>query len=319
MPSPSEREKMDQVNQALRENFTEEELNGIFIRRDNTPITFETLTLTPQTLRKALYVYGAGDDTPYSFQALRSAISDQLRNAPRIQRGTWQTMDVSGSDAHITRELINYTLFYSVPESIAELIDQVQPDMPWAEEHFLERVGRDPVNPPPSHVDWPHHGSNVRAHLESNGGEQFSHTYPERFWPKRVGMLAHHTGRVNAGVRFEYGDLDGVVNQLVTNPYTRQAVLPVWFPEDTGATDRRVPCSLTYHFMADEDMRLHVWYSLRACDFVRHFHNDVYFAARLLQWVIDECDTAGVEFKAGNLNMTISSLHAFEGDLEKMP
>jgi thymidylate synthase len=179
------------------------------------------------------------------------------------------------------------------------------------------------LNPAPSYLRWPHHGGSSARHI-NEVQQRFSHTYPERFWPKGAGYAAV-TGQANRGIWYEYGDLDGVVKQLVENPFTRQAVLPVWFPEDTGATDRRVPCSLFYHFMCDEDMRLSVWYSLRACDFVRHWHNDVYFAARLLQWIVGEVlaetdDRAGpaIYFTPGELNMTISSLHAFLGDEEKL-
>lgn len=276
----------------------------------------------PESLRSALYVYGAGNDTPYTFQMLRHAISDQLKKAPRIHRGTWQTMNVAGSDLHITRELINYNLFYTVPELWDQLVDEVQPDMPWAAEHFAERVGGQPLNPPPSHVNWPYHGSDKARHLED--GVKFSHTYPERFWPKYASnAMGRLFGTPNQGIRFEYGDLDGVIEQLTLNPYTRQAVLPIWFPEDTGATDRRVPCTLAYHFMCDSDMRLHMWYYLRACDFIRHFHNDVFFAAALLQWVCARVthpeNIHNLIFKPGNLNMTISSLHVFEGDLARLP
>lgn len=285
-----------------------------------------------QAQKAVMHVYGCGDGTPYTFQMARHSIADQLRNATRIQRGTWQTLDVSGSDLHITRELMNYALFYTVPATREELVFDVQPDLPWADEHFAERVGGEPLNPPPSHVNWPYHGSDKERHLDNN--EIFSHTYPERFWPKRAnpsGIMQFPNGRkaeINTGIRFAYGDLDDVVNQLVKNPYTRQAYLPVWFPEDTGATAYRVPCTLGYHFMADSNLRLHMWYYLRACDFVRHFHNDVYFAARLLQWVCkraahqsayDTSTDTVAGFTPGNLNMTISSLHAFEGDMGRLP
>jgi hypothetical protein len=66
---------------------------------------------------------------------------------------------------------------------------------------------------------------------------------------------------------------------------------------------------------------------MRACDFARHFHNDVYLAARLLQWVCDQLafregpDDHIVPEKSlmpGHLNMTISNLHLFRGDAEKL-
>jgi hypothetical protein len=259
-----------------------------------------------------------------SFQTARKVIADQLRTAPRIQRGTWQTLDVSGSDLHITRELINTNMIYAVPQKYDQLVEEVQPDMPWAGEHFLERVSGEPMNPAPSHVRWPYASAGNSAHMSQ---EKFDHTYPERFWPKRANpeeIMQFPNGRraeVNTGIRFAYGDLGDVVQQLIRNPYTRQAYLPVWFPEDTGATDYRVPCTLGYHFMCDSDMRLHMWYYMRACDFIRHFHNDVFFAGALLQWVCDRVFKwpNGNTFRPGNLNLTISSLHVFEGDMGKLP
>src|SRR3954468_15378336 len=90
------------------------------------------------------------------------------------------------------------------------------------------------------------------------------------------------------GIRYDYGDLQDVVDMLVRSPYTRQAVLPVWFPEDTGAVHgERVPCTLIYHWML-RDGRLHCFYDIRSCDFVRYFRDDVYFAMRLTQWLIEQ-------------------------------
>lgn len=272
-----------------------------------------------------LYIWPCGSDWEHSFQQARNQIADALRSAKRIQRGTWQTIDVSGSDLHITRELINCTIIYKIPASIRMIENEVKPDLPWADEHFSERVGGEPLNPPPSHVNWPHHGSDAERHIKN---KVFSHTYPERFWPKYAGENMDQWGGSAKipGIRFSYGDLDDVVSQLIKNPHTRQAVLPVFFPEDTGAVEnQRVPCTIAYHFMADADMHLHCWYYIRACDFVRHFHNDVYFAARLTRWICDRfiqaqnLDGSYIYIQPGNLNMTISSLHIFEGDLNKLP
>lgn len=262
-----------------------------------------------------LWVFAAGGHDGPTFSDMKRSMAKHLLEEPTIHRGQWQTLDVSNSPAHETYELRNVTLFYAVPKTYRELVADVKPDLPWADEHILERVSGEPLNPPPSYVKWPHHGGNSERHLDHS---QFSHTYPERFWPKYAGDPAGD-GETrtwpNRGVRYNYGDLDGVVQQLVANSRTRQAVLPVWFAEDTGAIDRRVPCSLYYHFMADAGNTLHVWYSLRSCDFVRHFHNDVYFAARLLEWVASKVQRRGGEaFRLGELNMTISSLHAFVGD-----
>jgi hypothetical protein len=251
---------------------------------------------------------------------MRQGLADHLLDSRPIHRGKWQTLDVADSALHATHELRNVSLFYTVPDTIGQLQVETRPDLPWAEQHHAERVGGEPLNPAPSYLRWPHHTGSSDRHID--GTTRFSHTYPERFWPRQAGY-AGVTGQTNRGIWFDYGDLAGVVAQLVENPLTRQAVLPVWHPEDTGAIDRRVPCSLSYHFMADDEQRLSVWYTLRACDFVRHFHNDTYFACRLLQWVCESFRyhpgrPVNTAFTPGELNMTISSLHAFLGDESKL-
>jgi hypothetical protein len=267
--------------------------------------------LPPKTEPESrLYVYH-GSPTTYSFQEMRAQMRYALRRTTPLNRGRWQTLDVSQSDQHDAHELRNVHVFYDVPETMSALRADVKPDLPWADYHFLERIGGEPLNPAPSYEIWPHHNGSRDRHVED---QVFSHTYPERFWPKYAGEDKHQQeGYPHQGVRFEYGDLRGVIDQLQANPLTRQAVLPVWFPEDTGATDRRVPCTLFYHFMADGRGSLDCWYSMRACDFHRHFHNDMYLAARLLQWVCGE--VAGVH--PGQLNVTISNLHLFRGDADK--
>jgi hypothetical protein len=317
MPSPTDPDSWSQVPMHLQGEIRA-------LPRDyHQPHISEILPPDPR-----LYVYHAGPSM-YSFSEMRAQIVAALLRTTPFNRGAWQTLNVSQSDQHDTHELRNVHVFYNVPETAEELEGDVQPNYPWAEAHFQERVGGKPLNPAPSYKIWPHHNGTADRHVED---QVFSHTYPERFWPRfaNEGETRPNGRRVyvpHNGVRFEYGDLHDVVGQLHANPLTRQAVLPVWFPEDTGATDRRVPCTLFYHFMADGDGRLDCWYTMRACDFARHFHNDVYLAARLLQWVCDQLafregpDDHIVPEKSlmpGHLNMTISNLHLFRGDAEKL-
>jgi thymidylate synthase len=171
--------------------------------------------------------------------------------------------------------------------------------------------------------------------MHTDASTRFDHTYPERFWPKHAGhdhdaLGARWRDAIDAtcggtpGIRFHYGDLSDVVDLLVRSPLTRQAFLPVWFPEDTGAVDgQRVPCTLGYHFMQREG-RLSCRYYLRSCDLYRHLSNDVYFAARLTEWVADKVwqktrdRPQKVSMRPGGLVMHISSLHSFEGDTKKI-
>ena len=52
-------------------------------------------------------------------------------------------------------ETMNHSFQFFIPHTIKELVDEIKPNLPWADEHFDERVGGQPLNPPPSHVRWP--------------------------------------------------------------------------------------------------------------------------------------------------------------------
>lgn len=231
-----------------------------------------------------------------------------------VNVGRWQSQDVSHRPEMVTKELQHVSFDMKIPEHIEELQTLVEPNLPWAEDHFLERVSGAPLNPPPSNEWWPFA---QRSNAEHKMGEKFSHTYPERIWPKHANLGEPVADwDVHTGIRFEYGDLQDVVDLLNREPYTRQAYLPIWFPEDTGVVHgERVPCTLGYHFMMRYG-RLDITYYMRSCDFVRHFSDDVYMAARLCQWVAERI-TAMPVFP-GHLLMHISSLHIFQGDVPRL-
>lgn len=232
--------------------------------------------------------------------------------------GQWQSQATDMK----TRELMGVVFEYRLPDTKEVLAGHTQCNLPWAEDHFQERVGGEPLNPPPSEQWWPFNQNKNAAHKFQKDGEatQFSHTYPERFWPKKAGEVRgpdqiseYGTRWPNRGIRFDLGDLGDVVALLRRSPGTRQAYLPVWFPEDTGTVHgQRVPCTLGYHFLI-RGGRLHCWYYMRSCDLIRHFPDDAYMAGRLTQWICHQLADAGT-VKPGNLTMVISSLHTFEQD-----
>lgn len=236
-----------------------------------------------------------------------------VHRAVPVDVGEWQSLDISDKPEMRTRELLDVTIKQPIGVDQAHWAATVDPNLPWAEDHFQERISGVPLNPPPSHEWWPFNKQNEVFQKE----EKFSHTYPERFWPKEAGDdWTPASYGAHRGIRFEYGDLADVVALLQKSPLTRQAYLPVWFPEDTGAHHgERVPCTLGYHFVIRQGA-LHCIYYIRSCDFLRHFRDDVYMAGRLAQWVVEEIN--GVHSngpKLGNLTMHITSLHVFEGDM----
>lgn len=196
-----------------------------------------------------------------------------------------------------------------IPKTIEELKAEVRPNLPWADMHFEERVSGIPYNPPPSAEHWPFN----RGSKGFRSGEVYTHTYPERFWPKYAGSATHAI----RGIRFSYGDLNDVVDLLRREPFTRQAFLPVWFPEDTGAVHGgRVPCTIGYWFVNRYNL-LHCTYYIRSCDYFRHLRDDIYLAARLVLWMLDQLEWTIVQ--PGFLNMYIGSLHCWTTERELLP
>lgn len=248
----------------------------------------------------------------------------------------WQGIDISKAPEMATHEVRHFMM--RVPmltEDLSYHREQINPNLPWADDHFEERVCGYPINPGFQWAKWPW-GNNAKKFLDAEG--KFNHNYMERYWPKLAGMLgATNTaqeyakrlvsmygddlyGHQNRGIEHAYGDALDVAKLLAREPLTRQAVMPVWFPEDTGVLHgERVPCSLTYHFMMRNNA-LDVSYTLRSCDFVRHFRDDIYLTLRLALWMIDQArriDERWAQVRPGEFVMLISSLHMFRNDYVK--
>ena len=186
-----------------------------------------------------------------------------------------------------------------VPDNLDRLRGAIKPNLPWADDHFKERVSGWPLNPGETWKNWPWA---LAADKHRTEGECFSHTYMERFWAAKTD---------GHGIRYPYGDLGSLVELLRREPNTRQAYLPVFFPEDTGAIHGgRIPCTLGYHFI-QRGGYLHMSYYIRSCDLYRHFRDDVYLAAKLLLWVRDQVNP---NWTPGWLRMDIGSLHCFVND-----
>lgn len=248
------------------------------------------------------------------FKKMFAQIQDDLVEAPPVHVGEWQSQRLEMP----MRELRNLSFSMSLPETKEELAEITGAHLPWAEDHFLERVSGEPLNPAPSEAWWPFakkKDGNTNADHKSEG-EAFSHTYPERMWPRWAGQL-FNSAEAAHGIRFEYGDLQDVVNQLVKSPMTRQAYLPIWFPEDTGAVHgKRVPCTLGYHFAIRQNA-LTITYYMRSTDLLRHFQDDVYLAGRLAQWVVNKINgqTKGRPYFVDELIFHTANMHIFDGDV----
>lgn len=210
-----------------------------------------------------------------------------------IKTDSWQGSD----NPPVFLELLQqYGECYMLPDE-ESLVADVKPMVPWAQQHFAERVQGFPTNPDPSHTNW----------LKGNEGfkmdeEKFSHTYSERLWPHSL----------YEGIRFPVGDLNTVVEILKKDPHSRQIVMPMFMHEDLSASleGERVPCSLSWNFIVRGGY-LHCTYTMRSVDAVRHAHNDFYFANMLTLWLIEK---SGLNVKPGKLSFLATSFHCFLND-----
>jgi hypothetical protein len=217
-------------------------------------------------------------------------------------------------------ELLNQRVVIDTSLLKNKLEEEIKPHLPWAELQFQERVSGKPLNPGESYKEWPFYKHKKEDDKFRNTEEgQFSHTYMERFWPKQAPMF---NGRINAdiniGIRYGYGDLDDLIQLLMDQPHTRQAFLPIWFPEDLKASNLgdRVPCSLGYDFIIRNN-RLHMVYYMRSCDALRHFRDDIYIAIRLMQWVCQELNMLH-DIDTGMFTMYIKNFHCFYKERESL-
>lgn len=250
-------------------------------------------------------------------QAIEGMISQLKLDGQTVDPGHWQGVETAGHPEMVTREILNASFTAPMLASREGAEKYCEPNIPWAETEFQERVGGEPHNPHDSMQSWPWWHGQI--------DEKMSHTYSERFWAK----FANGVGRDNwrpkdpkHGIRYDYGDLNDVLKLLRQHPLTRQATFPIFFPEDTGAVHGgRIPCTLHYHFLLRND-RLHLWYPIRSCDAVRHFRDDVYMAVRLAQWVIERLAVPrpGIEMTQwanvypGMLHFTAYSFHVHAAD-----
>lgn len=243
-------------------------------------------------------------------EAIRRLKLDLLSLGQEVNQSTWQS--VKSPDA--TWELLNPMLRFPIPLDVDVLEREVKPNLPWAKDHFQERVGGLPMNPGEQYKNWPFYKKTQYSDSTHRKKEKFSHTYMERFWPKKAwDPDSRPMNGQHIGIRYAWGDFQDVINLIRNDPSTRQAYLPIWFPEDTGVVHgERVPCTLGYHFIIRNGF-MHINYYIRSCDYLRHLRDDIYLACCLVYHIIKETQLEDVY--PGIFSMHITSLHVFKNEV----
>lgn len=265
-----------------------------------------------------------------SFSDLRDELYLKFeREGELVKPSHWQGRDISNRHDMQTYEVLNVSATVWLPdEDLAGYRADIRPDIPWADDHFEERVCGYPLNPGLQWAKW-RMGKGADDFRRPDG--RFDHNYMERYWPKFARKVPPaevppspspietlDPSLAHFGIDRRYGDLMDLVDLMVREPLTRQAYLPIWFPEDTGLVHRgRAPCSLGYHFILRHS-ELHCVYYLRSCDLINHWANDMYFTVRLMIWLLGRLREKDREtwedIPLGTLTTHTTSLHCFRAN-----
>lgn len=262
-------------------------------------------------------------------KAVKAAYDEMEGWGDIVHTEKWQAMDIAHKPEAQMVEVLHYRLVADLEGELHHeaYADGLEPNLPWADNHFEERICGFPLNPGTEWKNWPW-GNSADTHRDN---EKFNHNYMERYWPKHAGQVKVATQNLMdyqpryvaalpplRGIYHEYGDLNNLIDLLAKEPSTRQAYMPIWFPEDTGTTHSgRKPCTLGYHFIMRKG-RLDIRYDIRSCDMYRHFRDDIYLTIRLGLHILERCKEINPEawhgVVLGNFIMNITSLHMFIND-----
>lgn len=237
------------------------------------------------------------------FASCYSAISEIARDLQELgvrrTTSTMQDLIVAGDENYDTKELINYSFSVSNFHDADLLFDIPQDGMDakvWVGVEFLERVDPRFINPGDAYKLRPELWNQFLVRHKG----KFAYSYNERIRTQLVSIIKALRADIN----------------------TRQAILSIWNPsiDCQRILVDRVPCSLFYHFITTTvggKRKLNLIYSMRSCDFVTHFCNDLWLAYRMLDYVHLEVskgmpDSSIVD--RGDVIMNISSLHVYKKD-----
>ena len=105
-----------------------------------------------------------------------------------------------------------------------------------------------------------------------------------------------------------------VVNELMRDIHTRQAVMTIWRPNPRPSVD--IPCTVSVQFMVRND-KLHIFDTMRSSDIWLGWPYDVFNFTALAAYVslLYKMKTKKV-LDLGNLYLTAASQHLYESDMD---
>jgi len=101
----------------------------------------------------------------------------------------WQGKDIKQDDRFAMIEILNHSFTCQVSPDLDVLREQIRPNVAWADEHFQERVGGIPLNPPPSIKGGLMH---KRIMLNLVGSQNFLILIPKESGQNMVSLIRKH-------------------------------------------------------------------------------------------------------------------------------
>ena len=241
------------------------------------------------------------------FQNCKEAIDvirrDLAEMGHNIHPKSYQNKDIANDPDYAAKEVTNYT--YSIVNPyITDLPDSSQK---WVQAEAEERLSGQRLNPGEAYKLRPEVWNQFLVNGEH--GEKFDYTYPCRLNP----LCEKDNNLV-------LNQIDRVVEELASNPDSRQCYISIWRPNDlvNMGGKERIPCTLGY-LIQIRDGQLQITYLQRSSDFATHFQNDVALAILLAQEIsVRIFNKYGKSYPVGLFTHWIGSLHVYMKDIKNV-
>lgn len=228
------------------------------------------------------------------FSGLKEAVNEIERDlfemGVTIHPESYQDQNIKDNPDFETKELQGYCYSITNGMKLMSEFEEMGGNWEYVDEEVQDRVSSYYLNPGSS---WKIR-KEVWEQFLHNG--KFAYTYNERFRDQ----------------------LPIILEQLKTNPNTRQAIITVYDKDRDIANlggKARIPCSMYYQFLIrpnGKETKVDCIYTMRSCDFYTHFIYDIAMAMMLQDYVAH-----AIGREPGKFTHFIGSLHIYSKDYSK--